>query len=66
MVENLYIYSRGIWWIFGLLGFGLVGKFMNINELKEKFIFNFWCGRVVKQEKDRYVITTERSLLFTK
>jgi hypothetical protein len=39
---------------------------MNINELDEKSILNFWLGGVVKQEKDRHVITTERSLLFTK
>lgn len=64
--SKIYIYSRGIWWIFGLLGFGLVGKFMNINELDEKSILNFWLGGVVKQEKDRHVIITERSLLFTK
>lgn len=28
--EN-YIYNREIWWIFGLLGVFLIGKFMNIN-----------------------------------
>lgn len=48
------------------LGIELVEKFMNINELDEKSILNFWLGGVVKQEKDHYVITTERSLLFTK
>ena len=48
------------------LGIELVEKFMNINGLDEKFILNFWLGGVVKQEKDHYVITTERSLLFTK
>lgn len=47
-------------------GVSLVEKFMNINELDEKSILNFWLGGVVKQEKDRHVITTERSLLFTK
>ena len=40
--------------------------FMNINELEQKFILNFWRGEVVMQEKDRHVITTERSLLFAK
>lgn len=63
---EFYIYSSGIWWIFELLGVSLVEKFMNINELDEKSILNFWLGGVVKQEKDHYVITTERSLLFTK
>lgn len=63
---DFYIYSSGIGWIFELLGVSLVEKFMNINELDEKFILNFWLGGVVKQEKDRHVITTERSLLFTK
>lgn len=48
---ELYIYSRGIWWIFELLGVSLVEKFMNINELDEKSILNFWLGGVVKQEK---------------
>lgn len=63
---EFYIYSSGIGWIFELLGFSLAEKFMNINELDEKSILNFWLGGVVKQEKDRHVITTERSLLFTK
>lgn len=63
---EFYIYSSGIGWIFELLGVKLVKKFMNINELDEKSILNFWLGGVVKQEKDRHVITTERSLLFTK
>lgn len=63
---DFYIYSSGIGWVFELLGVSLVEKFMNINELDEKFILNFWLGGVVKQEKDRHVITTERSLLFTK
>ena len=63
---ELYIYSRGIWWIFELLGAGVIEKFVNINELDEKSILNFWLGGVVKQEKDRHVIITERSLLFTK
>lgn len=63
---DFYIYSSGIGWFFELLGVSLVEKFMNINELDEKFILNFWLGGVVKQEKDRHVITTERSLLFTK
>ena len=40
--------------------------FMNINELEQKYILNFWRGEVDKQEKDRHVITTERSLLFAK
>lgn len=48
---EFYIYSSGIGWIFELLGVSLVEKFMNINELEEKFILNFWLGRVVKQEK---------------
>lgn len=63
---EFYIYSSGIGWIFELLGVELVKKFMNINGLNEKFVLNFWLGGVVKQEKDHYVITTERSLLFTK
>lgn len=66
MVGILYIYSSGIGWIFELLGVELVKKFMNINELDEKSILNFWLGGVVKQEKNRHVITTERSLLFAK
>lgn len=64
--SKIYIYSREIWWIFGLLGVCLVENFMNINELGEKSILDFWLGGVVKQEKDRHVITTWRSLLFTK
>ena len=48
---EFYIYSRGIWWIFELLGFSFAEKFMNINELDEKSILNFWLGGVVKQEK---------------
>jgi hypothetical protein len=32
-------------------GVSLVEKFMNINELDEKSILNFWLGGVVKQEK---------------
>lgn len=63
---EFYIYSSGIGCIFELLGVELVKKFMNINELDEKSILNFWLGGVVKQEKDRHVIITERSLLFTK
>lgn len=46
-----FIYSSGIGWIFELLGVSLVEKFMNINELDEKSILNFWLGGVVKQEK---------------
>lgn len=48
---DFYIYSSGIGWIFELLGVSLVEKFMNINELDEKFILNFWLGGVVKQKK---------------
>ncbi len=48
---EFYIYSSGIGWIFELLGVELAKKFMNINELDEKFILNFWLGGVVKQKK---------------
>lgn len=63
---ELYIYSSGLRVDFGLLGVSLVEKFMNINKLERKFVLVVWLGGVVKQEKDRHVITTERSLLFTK
>lgn len=39
--SEFYIYSRGIGWIFELFGGELAEKFMNINELDEKFILNF-------------------------
>lgn len=48
---EFYIYSSGIGWIFELLGVELVKKFMNINELDEKSILNFWLDGVVKQKK---------------
>ena len=65
MVEK-NIYSSGLGVDFGLLGVSFVEKFMNINKLDSKFVLVVWLGEVVKQEKDHYVITTERSLLFTK
>lgn len=65
MVEK-NIYSRGFGVDFGLLEVSLVEKFMNINKLERKLVLVVWLGGVAKQEKDRHVITTERSLLFTK
>lgn len=61
------IYIVADWgWILVFWGVSLVEKFMNINKLERKFVLVVWLGGVVKQEKDRHVITTERSLLFTK